>query len=799
MIDGRLLVPAGAAWLACAGVLAVTGQTEESAVRHFAALLVLAVSGAVVVGVFVRLGALLIRGTPIRHGLILVTLLGFGAGAFSAGLHVQAITAAPLAQWTDDESLVSVIGVAGEEPIASTHQTGWGSVTSARMKLATESIVVRATGSRLEVNVPMLVQFSGEEIPSDLRAGAHVLLTGRLAQPFSLNDYAATLQRAELVAVVREPGVIDQVASAMRAGLRTSLSEVPTDPASLVAGLAVGDESRQSAALEESMQASGLAHLTAVSGGNVAIVLAAVLGIAALLRLPLSARVVCALAALAFFVVLVRPQPSVLRASVMGAVVLAGLLLGGRRSGPAVLSGAVITLMIISAPLALAWGFALSVMATAGLIVVGPWIAEALGRRAVFSWLPDGVRTALAITIAAQIGALPVLAAMGVGGGPVSIPANLLAMPAVPPVTILGLLAAVLSGPAPAVASAVAGVAGIPAGWIASVAHYSRDAHVGAWPLPPGWWGTALLFGLFVVVLIVFSSSSRRGLSLLTWWQRMPGGGRRVLLALVVSVGALWVLAPADRRTWPPPHWFVLACDVGQGDALVIRDGDAVLVVDVGPEPTLIDECLREAGVDAISSIIISHFHRDHVGGIDGALRGREVGQIVGSPLPEPEAEFANVDTVAKERGLTVGSLTAGAVVRIGEITVTSLWPRRIIRSGSEPNNASLVLEVEVAGLRILLTGDIEPEAQAAVMAAEGGFDIAKVPHHGSRNQHPRFANWAGARVALITVGADNEYGHPAPETLAAWQSSRVLRTDLHSDIAIVRTDEGWGTVTRVA
>jgi competence protein ComEC len=105
------------------------------------------------------------------------------------------------------------------------------------------------------------------------------------------------------------------------------------------------------------------------------------------------------------------------------------------------------------------------------------------------------------------------------------------------------------------------------------------------------------------------------------------------------------------------------------------------------------------------------------------------------------------------------------------------------------------------AGLRVLLTGDIEPEAQSAVMAAPGRFDIAKVPHHASRNQHPRFAPWADTSVALITVGADNDYGHPAPETLSAWQAtgSRLLRTDIHGGIAIVRTEQGWGTVTQVS
>jgi competence protein ComEC len=258
-------------------------------------------------------------------------------------------------------------------------------------------------------------------------------------------------------------------------------------------------------------------------------------------------------------------------------------------------------------------------------------------------------------------------------------------------------------------------------------------------------------------------------------------------------------LAPADRRSWPPPNWILLACDVGQGDAIIIRQDSAVVVVDAGPDPTRVDACLRGAGVSDISTLVISHFHRDHVGGIEGVLAGRSVQQIVGTPLREPTEEYEKVRAAAQAQSISVEALTAGGVVRTGDITLTALWPKRIIRSGSPPNNASLVLAVEVDGLRILLTGDIEPEAQSAIMAAPGDFDIAKVPHHGSRNQHPRFAAWANASVAFITVGADNDYGHPAAETIAAWaaQGSQILRTDTQTDVAIVRTGQGWGTVAR--
>jgi competence protein ComEC len=93
-----------------------------------------------------------------------------------------------------------------------------------------------------------------------------------------------------------------------------------------------------------------------------------------------------------------------------------------------------------------------------------------------------------------------------------------------------------------------------------------------------------------------------------------------------------------------------------------------------------------------------------------------------------------------------------------------------------------------VHGLRVLLTGDIEPPAQAALLAELGGFDIVKVPHHGSRHQHPDFAPWADADIAVISVGQDNEFAHPAPSAVEAWGASGALvaRTDRHRDIAVV-------------
>lgn len=253
----------------------------------------------------------------------------------------------------------------------------------------------------------------------------------------------------------------------------------------------------------------------------------------------------------------------------------------------------------------------------------------------------------------------------------------------------------------------------------------------------------------------------------------------------------------------------MMQCDVGQGDGFVIAGagGRDAVVVDTGRSAREIDTCLQDLGIRHIAVLVLTHFHADHVAGLTGVLRGREVDAVLATGLHEPQAQWLGVDRILAEHGLAVQRIDAGARFHIGQGHYTALWPRRFIRtgtvsSGSVANNASVVLDIHAHGLRVLLTGDIEPPAQAAILAERGGFDLVKIPHHGSPHQHPDFATWANADAAVVSVGEDNEFGHPAASTLEAWQSSGaiVLRTDVHGDIAVVvdPDDPGrWSVVPR--
>ena len=584
----------------------------------------------------------------------------------------------------------------------------------------------------------------------------------------------------------------------VRVGLRDSVSGTSPDSGALVLGLTIGDESTQPEGLAEAMRVSGLAHLTAVSGGNVAIVLGVVIIIGRLLGIGVTIQALVAAGALLGYVLIVGPEPSVLRASGMGAVAVFALLVGGPRRGLSALSATIVVLLSLGPTLAVSLGFSLSVAATAGLLLVAPLLRRGIRRALDRFRLPTRSREALAdaiaLTMAAQITTAPILASLGQGLSLVAVPANVLAAPAVAPVTVLGLMAAITAPVLPPLAQVLGHLAAPFAGWIAWLARTFGGLDVATLAWPGGLQGAiAAIFAIIGVTVVIAIGHARR------WPLRT--------LAVVVLAGmvVLW-MRPPDRAGWPPPDWLAVACDVGQGDAMVISTGPGrAIVVDAGPDPDLVDSCLDDLGIAHVDVLVLTHFHADHVEGAPGVLDGRSVDRIVASPVAEPVEQVARVRGWVESAGLVVESVWAGESGVLGDpatpVSWRVLWPARVITEGSVPNNASIVLDIRTGGVRLLLLGDVEPAAQAALRGARGtqAFDVVKVAHHGSRYQDPRLASWTAGRIAVISVGVDNDYGHPAPETVAAWESvaARIMRTDRDGDIAIVSLEGALGVVTR--
>ncbi|WP_316740073.1 ComEC/Rec2 family competence protein [Streptomyces sp. MK7] len=628
-------------------------------------------------------------------------------------------------------------------------------------------------------------------------------VTARLAPPLTDGDRIAAVLRVRGRAapeVIGRPSGPQRLAGRLRAGLRAATDGLPGDARALLPGLVVGDTSRVTPDLDEAFKETDLAHTLAVSGSNLTVLLALLIGPPGLAqhverrglapRLGLSLRataLLCGVLTLGF-VVVCRPDPSVLRAAACGSVALLALATGRRRSLIPALATAVLLLVLYDPWLARSYGFLLSVLATGALLTLAPRWSAALRRRRV----PARLAEALAAAAAAQALCAPVVAVLSARVSLVAVPCNLLAEVAVAPATVLGFASLATAPLAMPVAKAFAWCASWPTRWIAEVARTGAALPGGGVDWPGSWTG-ALLLGLVTVVVVLVG----RRLLGHPWLCALCG----VLLLLVL------VQPPPLTRVitgWPPPGWRFAMCDVGQGDATVLAAGPgAGVVVDAGPDPKPVDHCLRALGITRIPLVVLTHFHADHVTGLPGVLRGRSVGAIETTGYEEPADQAEFVRREAAGRGIPLTHAAAGEERRIGGLSWQVLWPPpRPSPDPDGPNDASVTLLVRSGGLRLLLLGDLEPPAQqqllrSPVLARLVGVDVLKVAHHGSAHQDPDLIRVVAPRLALISCGAGNMYGHPAPSTVAALQAegARVLRTDRDGSLAVT----GAGAGLRVA
>ncbi len=622
---------------------------------------------------------------------------------------------------------------------------------------------------------------------SGLLPGQLVRARGLLAPPGRADLTVALLRVGGPPEVLSEPGAVQRVAHLLRSGLREASVVLDPGPAGLLPALVVGDTTAMVPAVEQAFRDAGLAHLTAVSGMNVAILCGAVLGAARLAGAGPRGAAVLAGVVLLGYVVVCGPSPSVLRAAVMGAVTLLALVLGRRRSALPALSAAIIGLLLAEPELGGDAGFALSVLATGGLVLIAPGWAEALRRRRV----PAGIAEALAVPAAAYVVTAPVIAGLSGRLSLVAVVANLLAAPAVAPATVLGGLAALAAPLHGGSAAVLVQLAGPSVGWLGGIGRHAAAVPDGVVGWPDGVRGGVLLAVVATVLLLALRAPRLR------------------VLAAAVLLGALLVLVPTRYTTpgWPPAGWAVVACDVGQGDALVLataQPGRAVLV-DTGPEPGPVAGCLDRLGVRQLALVVLTHLHADHIGGLAGALRGREVAAVALGSGRSPYWAFTDVSRTTSAAGARLVALSAGQRLAwpglVIDVLAPSGPPAPVVATdahdaddvdGSDVNNDSVVLRATTRAGSVLLTGDVELAAQAELLrsGADLRADVLKVPHHGSPYTSEEFLRAVRPRVALVSVGAGNSYGHPSPEILGALRrmGTRVLRTDIGGDLAVTRT-----------
>lgn len=653
----------------------------------------------------------------------------------------------------------------------------WSGRFGERVMFRAEAVMVTARGKVHRVRTPVLVSGSVEWVR--VRLGATVAASARLG-PSLDPDTAAVISVRGSPVVTAEPAWWWRPAERAREGIRIAVADQPPGPRALVPALVDGDDARMDPTLVDDFRTTGLTHLTAVSGTNLTLIVGFLLILARGVGIQARGLMIVGALGVVGFVLLARTEPSVVRAAVMGSVALLGMGLG-RVVGTRTLGVAVTFLMLFDPWLATTPGFVLSVSATAGILFLSPGWRDRMAR-----WMPRWAAEALSVPLAAQLACTPMVAALSGEVSIAAVVANVLVAPVVGPVTVFGLLGGLIAMVWEAGGQLVAAPGALSARWIIWVATHGSDLPTPAFEI--GTSPTALVVLTLACVALAFACG--------------PLLGRPSWTIAAASCLVLVVLVPAPRIGWPPPRWVAVMCDVGQGDGLVIRTGPGeALVVDVGPEPQLIDGCLDRLGIDRLTAVVLTHFHADHVDGLDGVLAGREVAAVVVSTYAEPAAGAGLVHAAAAAHHVPVVAARFGEQFRRGPVRWQVLAPSGPppVGSQSPPNDASVVLLVEVRGVRLLLTGDQEDGSQQELARTFPDLraDVLKVAHHGSAKQDGDLIRGLGARLALISVDVDNDYGHPAPSLMRLLDEVglEVRRTDLHGDIALV-VDDGLRVVT---
>jgi len=533
----------------------------------------------------------------------------------------------------------------------------------------------------------------------------------------------------------------------------------------LVLGVVLGEDEGLPEKVRQDFRASGLAHLLAVSGQNVAFIAGGITGVCWLLRVPRVARELVIIGAVLAYVLAVGWQPSVVRAGVAGALASLAWLVARPRDRWHFLALGALVLLAWTPTSLLEPGFQLSFAAVAAIFLGLP---RARGILEGYP-LPRVVVDPLGLAVVCGLATAPFVL-LHFDRAPVyTVPANLLAFAALPAVLALGLLSALVDPIAPGVSAALAWGAGWAAAWIELVARLFASlpgAQVGA------------RSAIVVVALAIAAGMGARHVR-----ARPVGSGplavAAVAAALVVLAGWWWTRpAPAWDR---PAGLRVTFLDVGQGDAALLETPSARVLVDQGPPEANVAGQLLRMGVRSLSALVLTHPERDHVGGAAAVLRRLRVGAVLDPGLEATGPEHEEALAAAAERHVPVRLVRAGSELRAGGLVLRTLWPADGGLVSENPNLNAVVLVASYGETDVLLPADAESDVTARLPLSE--IEVLKVAHHGSEDPGlDEELSTLRPRIAVISCGRGNEYGHPRAETLAALAAIPGL--------AVYRTDE---------
>jgi competence protein ComEC len=572
--------------------------------------------------------------------------------------------------------------------------------------------------------------------------------------------------RGEDVRIVGRRGGIGGVADRLRAHVESTLARgTAGERRDLLAGIVLGEDSEIDRSLRDDFKASGLMHLLAVSGQNVAITAIGVVTVARIAGVGRLVGEAIAIVVVLAYALAVGWQPSVVRAAVAGTLAsLAWIVARPRDRWHALAVGALVLLAWMPSS-GLEPGFQLSFAAVTAIFVALPRVSDVPEAYPV----PRKAWDVFVVAVACGVVTAPIV---WLHFGTVAlwtVPANVAAEPAMPPLIALSLAAAAIEPVFPGAATAFAWLAGWCAAWIALVARVVAD-----WP--------SAQIGSPVVLGVLGACIAAVALV-----RRAPRYRRRawvvVLVSLSLALGAAGC-ALVDRPAWSPPGGLrVTFLDVGQGDSALLEVPGGAVLVDEGPPEADVARQLRRAGVRSLTAIVLTHPQRDHVGGAADVLRHLHVGTVIDPGLAAAAMSPDETEALgaARRRHVPVVVARAGANYRIGALRLRVLWPDGPGLESEDPNLNAVVLLASYRSTDVLLTADAESDVTSRLPLRR--VEILKVAHHGSEDAGlPDLLRVLRPRIAVISVGEGNDYGHPRPETIATLESSPGLTT--------FRTDE---------
>ncbi len=731
-----------------------------------------------------------------------------GAAACVVACAACAVCAALYWQgWAADVALLgeSALQDVGIELTGDPATRDYGEVSTGRAAIGGRSVSVR-----------VLWPDDAEEIPG---AGHVVVADALYTAPGDdaggewnhRNGYAGMLR----LTCARDEGAAKSLGGAVSFFRDDAFSRIEAyggDGAALLAGLLLGNRTLYAGSeLEQDFKTCGLAHLMAVSGTHLAVVTAILSWLLARTRLSRVARALALAVALGFYVALTGFSPSALRAGVMCMVALVSGNLGRRRHVCSALALCVLAFLALNPANAYSLSFVLSVLAVLGLVVLGPlascWVAHVAPAR--FSKSASGIGVTLAATLATLPVTVPMFAQF-----PLIVPfATLVAAPFITLSLGAGIVALLLGVPAPALGSLVLSFAVAVSSASAFLVHAMADIPLACVPLDAAAAPLALVSAALGVALWAAwpLPASAKDSPPAAW--RPPVGrsdarlarrlGSRALVCscLCLPVAALVVYGMAGGAGFAA--WVgvpdaagpqVVMLDVGQGDALLVRDGDAAVLVDTGEEADVLARGLARHGITHLDAVFVSHKDSDHVGALSGivGIVGIDHVYVHADLLSLPEEAQVLESARRATAGRGAEGVRPGSACRVGAFTIEVLAPED---GGTSGNDDSLQMLVSYdadgdgrAEARGFTSGDAEEDAIAATVEAVGDVDFVKVPHHGSRGgMSAEELAVLSPEIALIGVGADNSYGHPTRQMLdlLAQARAKVYRTDENGDVTL--------------